>query len=48
MDETWAIYENLRRFREMLKNEQDEAKRRTLEKLIADEEAKLPLEERGP
>jgi len=42
MDDTWAIRENLRRFRDMLKTEKDESKRRILEKLISDEEAKLP------
>ena len=42
MDNTWAIRENLRRFRDLLKSEKDEAKRRILEKLITEELAQLP------
>jgi hypothetical protein len=37
----WIIRENIRRFRELLKSEPDEEKKRVLENLLAAEEAKL-------
>jgi hypothetical protein len=37
----WIIRENIRRFRELLKSEPDEGKKRVLENLLAAEEAKL-------
>lgn len=42
MPDDWIIHENIRRFREILKDEQDESMKRVLEKLLADELAKLP------
>ena len=41
----WTIRENIRRFRELLKDLPDREKRWTLEQLLAEEEAKLPPEE---
>jgi hypothetical protein len=41
----WTIRENIRRFRELLKDEPDGEKRRTLERLLAEEEARLPPKE---
>ncbi len=42
MWEDWTIRENIRRFRDLLKGERDGNRKRVLEKLLADEEAKLP------
>ena len=46
----WIVEQNVRHWRELLKDETDLAQRETLERLIRDEEAKLrqPLEDYWP
>jgi hypothetical protein len=45
MLDPWTIRANIRRFRELLKDEKDEHERRTLEELLAGEESKLLSED---
>jgi hypothetical protein len=47
MPDDWIIHENIRRFREILKDERDDSLKRVLEKLLADELAKLPPRKNG-
>jgi hypothetical protein len=47
MPNEWVIRQNIRRYRELLKVEPDGEKRRTLEKLLAEQEARLPADKRG-
>ena len=47
MPNRWVIRENVRRYREQLKTEKEPDKRRVLEKLLAEQEARLPPDQRG-
>jgi hypothetical protein len=47
MPNEWVIPQNIRRYRELLQIEPEGDKRRTLEKLLAEQEARLPANKRG-
>lgn len=47
MPNEWVIRQNIRRYRALLKSEPEGEKRRTLERLLAEQEARLPPHKRG-
>lgn len=47
MPNRWVISENINRWREQLKTEKDPKKRATLERLVAEQEARVLADQRG-